>query len=803
MNNGNGGLNAPVTLDVTLQPASYDGLEAEVAVADFNGDGKLDIAALNNSGGITILYGNGDGTFQAPVNIALPSPGSLGYAGLVTADFDVNGTQDLAAMTTTGTLVLLFNDGKGNFTQQTVTIETPPSGVETTALTVGDFNADGRPDIAWAEENNATSATSYPVYVALNTANGVFSPKQEAGTLPASSYYLPHLKAADLDLDGKTDLVAWDSEISEDCCSSVPLMAFYSNGDGTFTPTTVVSTYAEDVGVTDINGDGNPDILTASYSGVGVYTGNGNRTFTDGGNYAELPGGAAQLGFGFFTSSNAIGFVAPNEDAYQENDPTDFYLVQNDNLQGSCAYPSSPGVTFCQATQNGDTATVRGTARAQTAPVRHIELWANGQKLYQVFADEFNATLNVAPGTQITAVEVEANGATRSTTVTPSTASCTAPSSPGVNVCSPTQGETTSSPVTVTAAGTGASGTVNHLELWIDGNKIGNYSGSTMSTSTPLTAGSHSLSVVEVDSAGAYVKSNPVSFTVGSNGGCAAPSSPGVNVCSPTQGETTSSPVTVIASGTGASGAVNHLELWVDGAKIGNYNGGNMNISLNLQPGSHQLSVVEVDSKGAYVKSNPVTFTVGSSNGCAAPSSPGVDVCQPTQGETTQSPVMVTATGTGASGAVDHLELWVDGNKIGNYSGSSMKTTVALGDGSHTLSVVEVDSKGSYVDSNPVTFTVGTNNGCAAPSSPGVNVCAPTQGETTSSPVSFLATGTGASGAVNHLELWIDGNKIGNYSGSSMATSVPLGSGSHAGTVVEVDSAGNYIKSNTVTFTVQ
>ena len=514
MNNGDGGLKAPVKLDVTLQQPAYDGVGTEVAVADFNGDGKLDIAALNNAGGITILYGKGDGTFEAPVKIALPSAGSLGYASLVEADFDDNGTQDLAAMTYTGKLVLLFNNGKGTFTQQSVTIDTPPSGVQTTSLTVGDFNADGRPDIAWVELNNNYNSTDN-VEDALNTAKGVFSAKHLVGTLPGTTYNFAWIRSADVDLDGKSDIVAWQTQLVEDCCSATPVMVYYSNGNGTFTATTVASTSTDDVGVADINGDGNPDILIAGYQGVQVYTGNGNRKFTDQGTYTSLPGAAAQLGFGFFNNNtNAIGFAAPNESAYADNDPDDFYLVQNDNVQGDCAYPDSPGVTFCQATQTGNTAMVRGTARAATGPVQHIELWANGKKMYQVFADEFNATLNVAPGTQITAVEVEANGATKRTTVTPTKAACSAPGSPGVNVCSPAQGEATTSPVTFTAAGTGASGSVNHLELWIDGKKIGNYSGATMNASVTLAAGSHAATVIEVDSKGNYVKSSPVDFTV-------------------------------------------------------------------------------------------------------------------------------------------------------------------------------------------------------------------------------------------------------------------------------------------------
>jgi len=71
------------------------------------------------------------------------------------------------------------------------------------------------------------------------------------------------------------------------------------------------------------------------------------------------------------------------------------------------------------------------------------------------------------------------------------------------------------------------------------------------------------------------------------------------------------------------------------------------------------------------------------------------------------------------------------------------------------------------------------------------------------SPVTVIASGPGASRTVNHLELWIDGNKIGNYSGASMNANVPLAAGSHAITVIEVDSNWNYVKSNAVNIVVK
>ena len=78
----------------------------------------------------------------------------------------------------------------------------------------------------------------------------------------------------------------------------------------------------------------------------------------------------------------------------------------------------------------------------------------------------------------------------------------------------------------------------------------------------------------------------------------------------------------------------------------------------------------------------------------------------------------------------------------------------------------------------------------------GAFICSPTPNEVVTSPVNFVASGVGASGTVNHLELWIDSRKIGNFFSDQMNTSVALPAGPHQATVVEVDSNFNYIRRN-------
>lgn len=121
-----------------------------------------------------------------------------------------------------------------------------------------------------------------------------------------------------------------------------------------------------------------------------------------------------------------------------------------------------------------------------------------------------------------------------------------------------------------------------------------------------------------------------------------------------------------------------------------------------------KFTVPTVVSGHVYVGlgNNVTGFGLISGGSCAPPSSPGAKVCAPTQGSAYNSPVAVSASGTGASGTVNHMELWIDGNKIGDYFSNQVNTTVSLATGSHALTAVEVDSTGAYLKSAIVDFSV-------------------------------------------------------------------------------------------------
>ncbi len=175
---------------------------------------------------------------------------------------------------------------------------------------------------------------------------------------------------------------------------------------------------------------------------------------------------------------------------------------------------------------------------------------------------------------------------------------CNAPGSPGVNVCSPVNGSTVSSPVTVQAAGT-VTGTISHMELWMDGVRQFSVAGSTLNTSVTLAAGTHRFAVLAINTAGTKWET-VVNAIVGGGGGgsCTAPSSPGVNICTPVSGSTVSSPVAIQAAGT-VTGTISHMELWVDGVrKFATTGGSTLNTSLSLPSGTHRFALLVINTAG-------------------------------------------------------------------------------------------------------------------------------------------------------------------------------------------------------------
>lgn len=359
-----------------LPAVTYDGggYLYSVAVGDLNGDGKPDIVAANGSG-VSVLLGNGDGTFQAAAKYE--SGGSSDW--VVIADVNDDRKPDLIVVNSDGgkngdgSVGILLGKGDGTFWPAVIN---DSGGQGATSLSVSDINSDGIPDLIVANGcfgNNCTSgpwvgtligngdgtfqsvvtyangglmpmdvmladlngdrkldmllANYYPyssapqsVGVRLGNGDGTFGSEAFYGT--SSTNGASSITAADVNLDGKLDLVVanyWGG-----------ISVLLGIGDGTFQPAADYQSGTSELGgpslvVADVNGDGKPDLLVANYAGycpstslydcggaVDLLLGNGDGTFQPVASYSSAGYGAQSVAVADLIGNGKLDVVVAN-----------------------------------------------------------------------------------------------------------------------------------------------------------------------------------------------------------------------------------------------------------------------------------------------------------------------------------------------------------------------------------------------------------------------------------------------------------------------------------------------------------
>jgi hypothetical protein len=293
LGNGDGTFQPAVVYD-TGGVGSQNLVRESVVVADVNGDHKPDLLVTNaESNTIAVLLGNGDGTFQTAVSYG---SGGMFPGSLAVADVNGDGNADVIVANSCGDAncdgsvgVLL---GKGDGTFQTA-MSYGSGGGDASSIAVADLNGDGKPDVVVTTCLPAQCGKGGEVSVLLGNGDGTL---QTAISYSSGGGFALSVTVADVNGDGKPDLL-----VANLVANTVGVLL--GNGDGTFKPAVLFSSdpgspasVAMAVGVADVDGDGNPDLLVVNQSvggdgnnggAVAVLIGNGDGTFQAAVNYGS------------------------------------------------------------------------------------------------------------------------------------------------------------------------------------------------------------------------------------------------------------------------------------------------------------------------------------------------------------------------------------------------------------------------------------------------------------------------------------------------------------------------------------
>lgn len=248
---------------------SQPGLPVLVATADFNQDGKPDIAvAISNF--VFVLLGKGDGTFQAAVSSVTGSSGTT----IAVADVNGDGKPDVLLVGGTGAIPVLLGKGDGTF-QAAIA---GPSLNNQQFVAAADLNGDHKIDILGG---SALTSGSPVLNVYTGNGDGTFSntPIVTNPGVPQVGSTSVDWQAADIDGDGKLDVVISLSTFGAALQQPQATYVALGKGDGTFGTPTQISSRGGLISVGDFNGDGVPDLALVGPD-IDILIGTGGGQFT-------------------------------------------------------------------------------------------------------------------------------------------------------------------------------------------------------------------------------------------------------------------------------------------------------------------------------------------------------------------------------------------------------------------------------------------------------------------------------------------------------------------------------------------
>ncbi len=539
------------------------GLDGDIVNrGDFNNDGIPDLVVGNNQGtsgyGISVLLGKGDGRFQNALNAAK----GIGTLAMTVGDFNGDGKLDVAVAGYVGTeqnvIQILLGKGDGTFTTgQTITLTQNASA---SSLTTADFNGDGKLDLALASQQ---------LILYKGAGNGTFT---QAASITVSSQNAPaQVLVGDFNGDGKADLSVSDY---------FDLYVLFNTGNFTFNTVKVANAADGVFGVpVDVNQDGITDLLVSYYT---CSTVKGN----------SCPNWEVLLGSRSGTFKKSASMIVDSG--------TGFYGVTAADINGD-------GINDLIGLGIYDLVIYFGNPDGsyQSTP-----LLVPNSGLDDLVAADFNRDGKIdfaGPGAGNAAgleVGVFLNATPRAT-CTPSTVS------PSVTVCEPQDLIYSNSPVQWIADSRDTSHPVTAMQIYVDNKLVVNSPSSSLNEPLTLSNGPHFVVTKAWDEAGAnFVSDRNITINSGTPGETCPASAATMNVCLPTQNETTTTSLHVFANAASSGAQMTAVQVYVDNSLIYNDTSGAtyVDTALTVTAGSHSVTVKAWDANGnSYSESRNIT----------------------------------------------------------------------------------------------------------------------------------------------------------------------------------------------------
>jgi len=513
--NGDGSFQGAVTAAIASDGA------AEFVVADVNGDGKLDIVGLPaygnyalapNGTGLAIWLGNGDGTFQAPQVYST----TYGTSSVAVGNFFGDGYPDIAVGESESNIDLFRNQGNGNYVY-VESIQLGSNSESQVQLAAGDLNGNGISNLAAAVGGGGGNGE---VYVLWNDGRGDFT-QQALAAYVNPTVNISRLNGDGMmdilvgyTCNPQQSTSPNGHQPSYNACAGFD--AYYGQGNShLFKRTLVNQPGVYNLGIpfgVDVNGDGYGDIassgsLSTPYGtfGLFVWPGNADGSFQQTAQeFIDTTSGYGAFTTGDFARNGRMDFV-------MNGYPAEFFINSTD--RPTCGtYTISPTVTVCQPVDNTySPSPVPVDAHSfDTTTVTAMQEYVDGALEYSQPVTSFDATFPVSNGTHLfTTKGWDASGlsfaAGRTITVYSGTPGPVCPVAPdSASICLPS-GIPGNSPVLILANGNTGAIVPTSAQLYVDGTLVvdnqgycynnGNCAGGTsyVQTSQSLSAGTHNL----------------------------------------------------------------------------------------------------------------------------------------------------------------------------------------------------------------------------------------------------------------------------------------------------------------------